>query len=92
MFEPKAALGAPKEVVYLILGSLQFSEAALRVYNQYGRRDNIFKARVKILVHSLGIDKMRAEVEAEFAAMTKDKLELPETAVAAIRAQFSPPP
>jgi sulfite reductase (NADPH) hemoprotein beta-component len=71
---------------------LAYLEAALRVYNQYGRRDNIFKARVKILVHSLGIDKMRAEVEAEFAAMTKDKLELPETAVAAIRAQFSPPP
>jgi len=32
MFEPKAAADAPKEVVYLILGSLQFSEAALRVY------------------------------------------------------------
>jgi len=43
---------------------LAYLEAALRVYNQYGRRDNIFKARVKILVHSLGIDKMRAEVEA----------------------------
>jgi len=71
---------------------LAYLEAALRVYNQYGRRDNIFKARVKILVHSLGIEKMRAEVEAEFAAMSKDKLELPEAAVAAIRAQFSPPP
>ena len=71
---------------------LAYLEAALRVYNQYGRRDNIFKARVKILVHSLGIGKMRAEVEAEFAAMAKDKLELPEAVVAAIRAQFSPPP
>jgi sulfite reductase (NADPH) hemoprotein beta-component len=71
---------------------LAYLEAALRVYNQYGRRDNIFKARVKILVHSLGIEKMRAEVEAEFAAMAKDKLELPEAVVAAIRAQFSPPP
>jgi hypothetical protein len=36
MFEPKAAEGAPKEVVYLILGSLQFSEAALRVYGHPG--------------------------------------------------------
>ncbi|HTC19146.1 MAG TPA: nitrite/sulfite reductase [Stellaceae bacterium] len=71
---------------------LAYLEAVLRVYNQYGRRDNIFKARVKILVHSLGIEKMRAEVEAEFAAMSKDKLEQPEAAVAAIRAQFSPPP
>jgi sulfite reductase (NADPH) hemoprotein beta-component len=71
---------------------LAYLEAALRVYNQYGRRDNIFKARVKILVHSLGIEKMREEVEAEFAAMAKDKLELPEAVVAAIRAQFSPPP
>ncbi len=71
---------------------LAYLEAALRVYNQYGRRDNIFKARVKILVHALGIEKMRAEVEAEFAAMTKDKLELPEAAVSAIRAQFTPPP
>jgi sulfite reductase (NADPH) hemoprotein beta-component len=71
---------------------LAYLEAALRVYNQYGRRDNIFKARVKILVHSLGIDKMREEVEAEFAAMAKDKLELTEAVVAAVRAQFSPPP
>ncbi|MGA3305216.1 MAG: nitrite/sulfite reductase [Stellaceae bacterium] len=71
---------------------LAYLEAALRIYNQYGRRDNIFKARVKILVHSLGIEKMREEVEAEFAAMAKDKLELPEAVVAAIRAQFSPPP
>ncbi len=71
---------------------LAYLEAALRVYNQYGRRDNIFKARVKILVHALGIEKLREEVEAEFAAMTADKLELPEAAVDAIAKQFAPPP
>ncbi len=71
---------------------LAYLEAALRVYNQYGRRDNIFKARVKILVHALGIEKLRQEVEAEFAAMTADKLELPEAAVDAIAKQFAPPP
>src|SRR5208282_2292759 len=54
---------------------LAYLEAALRVYNQHGRRDNIFKARVKILVHALGIEKMREEVEAEFEALTTDKLE-----------------
>jgi len=70
---------------------LAYLEAALRVYNQHGRRDNIFKARVKILVHALGIEKMREEVEAEFAAMTTDKLELPAAAVNAIAKQFAPP-
>jgi len=71
---------------------LAYLEAALRVYNQHGRRDNIFKARIKILVHALGIEKLRGEVEAEFAAMTTDKLELPEAAVYAIAKQFAPPP
>ena len=36
---------------------LSYVEAIMRVYNQYGRRDNIYKARIKILVHELGIDK-----------------------------------
>ena len=71
---------------------LAYLEAALRVYNQYGRRDNIFKARVKILVHALGIEKLREEVEAEFDASPKDGLELPEAVVEAIAKQFAPPP
>ncbi|MBN9583751.1 MAG: nitrite/sulfite reductase, partial [Afipia sp.] len=45
---------------------LSYVEAILRVYNQYGRRDNIYKARIKILVHELGIDKFREEVEEEW--------------------------
>jgi sulfite reductase (NADPH) hemoprotein beta-component len=71
---------------------LAYLEAALRVYNRYGRRDNIYKARVKILVHALGIEKMREEVEAEFAASPQDGLELPEAVVSSIRAHFRHPP
>jgi sulfite reductase (NADPH) hemoprotein beta-component len=47
---------------------LGYIEAILRVYNQYGRRDNIWKARIKILVNDLGAEKFAAEVEEEFAA------------------------
>ncbi len=45
---------------------LSYVEAILRVYNQYGRRDNIYKARIKILVHELGAEKFGAEVEEEW--------------------------
>jgi len=47
---------------------LSYIEAILRVYNRYGRRDNIHKARIKVLVKSLGIAKFRDEVEAEWRA------------------------
>ncbi len=50
---------------------LAFLEAIMRVYNRFGRRDNKYKARIKILVHEKGIDDIRAEVEAEFAAMDR---------------------
>ena len=43
-----------------------YFDAILRVYNRYGRRDNIYKARIKILVKELGLEKFRAEVEAEW--------------------------
>src|SRR5579859_4051661 len=46
---------------------LTYVEAILRVYNRYGRRDNIHKARIKILVKERGADKFREEVEAEWA-------------------------
>jgi sulfite reductase (NADPH) hemoprotein beta-component len=69
---------------------LRYLEAILRVYNEFGRRDNLFKARIKILVQSLGIDKMRDAVEAEFAAMEEGPLELPDETVAAISAHFAP--
>ena len=44
-----------------------YLDAILRVYNRYGRRDNMYKARIKILVKELGLEKFRAEVEAEWA-------------------------
>ena len=46
---------------------LAYLESILRVYNRYGRRDNKYKARIKILVHETGIETIRDEVEAEFA-------------------------
>ena len=48
---------------------LGYLEAILRVYNQHGRRDNIYKARIKIFVHELGAERFAGEVEAEWAAI-----------------------
>ena len=48
---------------------ITYSEACLRVYNRYGRRDNKYKARIKILVHELGKDEYTRQVEEEFAHM-----------------------
>jgi sulfite reductase (NADPH) hemoprotein beta-component len=50
---------------------LGYLEAVLRVYNLEGRRDNKYKARIKILAHELGIDAFRAEVEKEFALVDR---------------------
>ncbi len=70
---------------------LSYLEAILRIYNQYGRRDNLYKSRIKILVQSLGIARMRAEVEAEWAEMDHATLALPDEAIAEM-AHFFPPP
>ncbi len=48
---------------------LRYLEACLRIYNLHGRRDNKYKARIKILVHEIGIEAYRDEVEAEFASL-----------------------
>ena len=71
---------------------LAYLEAILRIYNQYGRRDNIYKARIKILVHEVGIDKLREQIEAEFERIRGPKYRLDPEIVAAIRAHFAPPP
>jgi len=71
---------------------LAYLEAVLRVYNRYGRRDNLFKARIKILVHEIGAEKMREEVEAEYAAMKGSALKLAPETIEAIAIQFAPPP
>jgi sulfite reductase (NADPH) hemoprotein beta-component len=70
---------------------LAYLEAILRVYNQYGRRDNIHKARIKVLVKALGIDKFREEVEAEWRASADTAPRLPQEEVDRIRAFFTPP-
>jgi sulfite reductase (NADPH) hemoprotein beta-component len=71
---------------------LAYLEAILRVYNQYGRRDNLYKARIKILVHEVGVEKMREDVEAEFAVTKESGLKLDPQTIEAIASQFAPPP
>ncbi|MBV8409250.1 MAG: nitrite/sulfite reductase [Alphaproteobacteria bacterium] len=71
---------------------LAYLEATLRVYNRYGRRDNLYKSRIKILVHEIGVEKMREDVEAEYAEMKDGALKLPAETIEAIARQFAPPP
>ena len=70
---------------------LAYLEATLRVYNRYGRRDNLYKARIKILVHEVGVEKMRADVEAEYADTRDGLLGLSDETIEAISQQFAPP-
>ena len=71
---------------------LSYLEAILRVYNRYGRRDNIHKARIKVLVKSLGVLQFRAEVETEWQSSRADAPHLPQAEVERVRACFRPPP
>jgi sulfite reductase (NADPH) hemoprotein beta-component len=71
---------------------LAFLEAIMRVYNRFGRRDNKYKARIKILVHETGIDEIRAAVEAEFAAMDRSAFAHDPEEFERIAAFFAPPP
>jgi len=71
---------------------LSYLEAILRVYNRYGRRDNIHKARIKVLVKSLGAAQFRDEVEAEWRAARADAPHLAQAEVERVRAFFQPPP
>src|SRR5881398_3036615 len=64
---------------------LSYVEAILRVYNQYGRRDNIYKARIKILVHELGIEKFAKEVDEEWKQMGHSALTLDNAVIEEIR-------
>ncbi|HQZ12091.1 MAG TPA: nitrite/sulfite reductase [Devosia sp.] len=70
---------------------LAYLESVMRVYNRYGRRDNKYKARVKILVHETGIEKIRQEVEAEYAELKGGTLTLPQEELDRITAYFAPP-
>jgi sulfite reductase (NADPH) hemoprotein beta-component len=69
---------------------LSYLQAILRVYNRYGRRDNIWKARIKVLVASLGAESFAREVEAEWEATDKARIDLPDIELARIRAAFAP--
>ncbi|MEQ1608818.1 MAG: nitrite/sulfite reductase [Hyphomonadaceae bacterium] len=71
---------------------LSYLEAIMRVYNRYGRRDNKYKARVKILVHELGVPEFARQVEEEFANQNaREKVLLPQEEVDRITAYFTPP-
>ena len=70
---------------------LSYIEACLRVYNRYGRRDNIYKARIKILVHEIGTDEYRRQVEEEFAHVKTLGIDPPLAELERISAFFAPP-
>jgi sulfite reductase (NADPH) hemoprotein beta-component len=70
---------------------LSYLEACLRVYNRYGRRDNIYKARIKILVHEIGADAYRSQVAEEFAHVKTLGIDPPMAEFERISAFFAPP-
>lgn len=71
---------------------LAYLEAVMRVYNMHGRRDNLYKARIKILVHEIGAEEMIRLVDAEYEDIQKNgALGLPEEEIARILNYFAPP-
>ena len=70
---------------------LSYLEAIVRVYNRYGRRDNKYKARIKILVKALGIEAFRAKVEAEWQHKKDSEMDLPETEIQRMKGFFREP-
>ncbi len=72
---------------------LDYLEAIMRVYNRFGRRDNKYKARIKILVAETGEEDFIQLVEEEFASQSQaEKIELPAAEIDRIHAYFAPPP
>ena len=71
---------------------LTYLEAILRVYNRYGRRDNKYKARIKILVRAMTPEAFRAKVDAEWEHLRDSPSTLPAEECARIKASFEPPP
>jgi sulfite reductase (NADPH) hemoprotein beta-component len=70
---------------------LSYLEACLRVYNRYGRRDNVYKARIKILIHEIGADEYRRQVAEEFAHVKTLGIDPPLAELERISAFFAPP-
>ena len=70
---------------------LSYVESILRVYNMHGRRDNIHKARIKIIVNQMGIERYRELVEADWERIKDSVLKIPQAEVDRINAYFKPP-
>ncbi|WP_294253483.1 nitrite/sulfite reductase [uncultured Sphingomonas sp.] len=70
---------------------VSYLEACLRVYNRHGRRDNIYKARIKILIHALGAEEYARQVEEEFQAVKALGIDPPQAEFDRIAAYFAPP-
>ena len=70
---------------------LAYLEAILRVYNRLGRRDNKYKARIKILVHETGTEEFTRMVEEEYRHLAGGALEVPQEEIDRIDAYFAPP-
>ena len=71
---------------------LSYLDAILRVYNRYGRRDNMYKARIKILVQALGIEEFARQVDAEWSYLQDGPTTVPDGEFARIAHHFAPPP
>jgi sulfite reductase (NADPH) hemoprotein beta-component len=71
---------------------LTYCEAILRVYNRYGRRDNIYKARIKILVKSLGVEEFTRQVEAEWETMKDSPAVITDAEFERVAAHFAAQP
>ncbi|HHX89945.1 MAG TPA: nitrite/sulfite reductase, partial [Paracoccus sp.] len=70
---------------------LPYIEAILSVYNSFGRRDNKFKARVKITLHELGLEELRNRIEARFAEIRAEWRGADQEVLARIEQDFAPP-
>lgn len=71
---------------------LSYCEAVIRVYNIHGRRDNIYKARIKILVKALGIDEFRRQVDEEWAHLKDGPLTITQAELDRVAHYFEPMP
>ncbi|PLW77552.1 nitrite/sulfite reductase [Cohaesibacter celericrescens] len=70
---------------------LSYLESVLRVYNRYGRRDNKYKARIKILVHETGVEELQADIAQEYKHVKSTLLDVPAEEIERINAYFAMP-
>lgn len=70
---------------------LSYTEAIMRVYNQYGRRDNKYKARIKILVKAVGVEEFTRQVEAEWVDLKDSPSTITAEELARVASYFTPP-